>query len=420
LPAGGSVSITVSGVASGVGSVTNTATITPPGGVPDPVPGNNSASVTTDILAPDLSIIKSHAGNFTVGVNGTYTITVSNSPGSLSTTGTITVADSLPAGLGFVSATGTGWACSFSTPTVTCTTSNTIGAGASANPITLVVSVASTAVPSVTNFATVSGGGEPAGTMGNNTASDNTIVTSPGINVFQPDGAQTATPGSVVSYPHTFTAGSAGTVGFSTTAVITPPVPGWTQAVYRDLDCSGALNGAEGAAPLTTTIAVNAGDIVCIIVRDTIPGTAPYNGQALISVTSTFNGAQTITRHDTTTVGAAAGAGLVLAKTVRNVTLGSGPGTANTARPNDVLEYIVTYTNTGSGTLSSIVVTDATPAFTTFESAACGSPLPGNVSSCTVSAAPALGAAGSVVWTLGGTLLSGGSGTVSYQVRVAP
>jgi hypothetical protein len=29
-------------------------------------------------------------------------------------------------------------------------------------------------------------------------------------------------------------------------------------------------------------------------------------------------------------------------------------------------------------------------------------------------------ATGSVVWTLGGTLLSGGSGSVTYQVRVSP
>ena len=420
LPAGGSVSITVSGTASGVGNVTNTATITPPGGVPDPVPGNNSASVTTNILAPDLSITKTHGGSFTVGVNGTYTITVSNSTGSLPTSGTVTVVDTLPAGLGFVSATGTGWACGAAGSTVTCTTSSVIAAGTSANPITLVVTVASTAVPSVTNFATVSGGGEPAGVMGNNTASDNTIVVSAGVNVFQPDGAQTTAPGTFVLYPHTFTAGSAGTVGFSTTAVITPVVPGWSQIIYRDLDCNGALNGGEGVTPLTTTIAVNAGDVICILVKDSVPASAPYNGQAVISVTSTFDGVQIITRHDTTTVGAVAGAGLVLSKTVRNVTLGSGPGTSNTARPNDVLEYTVTYTNTGSGTLSTIVITDATPAFTTFESAACGAPLPGNIASCVVSAQPAVGAAGSVVWTLGGTLLSGGSGTVAYQVRVSP
>jgi uncharacterized repeat protein (TIGR01451 family) len=414
------VSITVSGTASGVGSATNTATVTPPAGVPDPAPANNSASVTTAILAPDLTLTKTHGGNFTIGVNGVYTIVVSNSAGSLTTTGTITVTDSLPAGLGFVSATGSGWACAFAAPTVTCTTSNAITAGTSSNPITLTVSVAPNAAPSVLNFATVSGGGEPAGVTGNNTASDNALVGATAVNVFQPDGTQTATPGTVLFYPHTFTAGSAGTLAFSTSAIATPAVPGWTQLVYRDIDCNGVLSAAEGAAPMAGSIAVNAGDSVCIVVKDSIPATAPYNARTVISVNATFNGTQTITRTDTTTVGAASGAGLVLAKSVRNVTLGSGPGTSNTARPNDVLEYTITYTNTSAGVLSSIVVTDATPGFTTFESAGCGAPLPGNITSCSVTAAPSAGAAGSVVWTLGGTLLSGGSGTVAYQVRVSP
>ena len=156
------------------------------------------------------------------------------------------------------------------------------------------------------------------------------------------------------------------------------------------------------------------------MVRDSIPGTAPYNAQNVISVTATLNGTQSITRTDTTTVGSAAGAGLVLAKSVRNVTLGSGVGTANTARPNDVLEYVITYTNTSSGTVSAIVVTDATPAFTSYVSGQCTTPLPANITACTVSSAPAVGASGSVVWTLTGSLLSSGSGSVSYQVRVAP
>jgi uncharacterized repeat protein (TIGR01451 family) len=420
LPAGGSVSITVSGTTSGVGSVTNTATITSPAGVPDPVAANNTSSVTTNVLAPDLTITKTHSGSFTVGTNGTYTITVSNAPGSLPTSGTITVTDTLPTGLGYGSATGAGWACGFAAGTVTCTTSTSLAAGTSAPPITLTVTVASTAVPSVTNFATVSGGGEPAGTTGNNTASDNTIVVAGGVNVFQPDGAQTGMPGTVVSYPHTFNAGLAGTVSFSTSAVATPAVPGWTQTIYRDTDCNGVLNGSEGSAPLTGSIAVNAGDTICIVVRDSIPATAPYNAQNLISVTATFNGSQTITRHDTTTVGSAAGAGLVLAKTVRNVTLGSGAGTANTARPGDVLEYTITYTNTSSGAVNTIVITDATPAFTTYLSASCGAPLPGNISACAVTSQPAVNGAGSVVWTLTGSLLSSGSGSVLYQVKVAP
>jgi hypothetical protein len=66
------------------------------------------------------------------------------------------------------------------------------------------------------------------------------------------------------------------------------------------------------------------------------------------------------------------------------------------------------------------VITDATPAFTTFQAASCGAPLPANVTSCSVTTQPAVNASGSVVWTLGGSLLPGGSGTVLYTVRVAP
>jgi len=102
------------------------------------------------------------------------------------------------------------------------------------------------------------------------------------------------------------------------------------------------------------------------------------------------------------------------------VTLGSGAGTSNTARPNDVLEYSITYTNTASGVVSAVVITDATPAFTTFLTASCGSPLPANITACAVTSQPAVNGAGSVVWTLTGSLLSNGSGTVTYQVRVAP
>jgi uncharacterized repeat protein (TIGR01451 family) len=419
LPTGGSVSITITGTAQGVGAISNTATVAPPPGTTDPSPANNTSTVSTTIVAPDLTIAKTHAGNFTVGTNGTYTIAVTNQPGGISTSGAITVTDSLPAGLGFISASGSGWTCGFSAPVVTCSTNSVLAPGAASNPISLVVSVSSTAVPSVTNFATVGGGGEPAATTGNNIASDNTIVTGAAINTFAPDNQQSSMPGTVVFYPHTFTAGSAGSVAFTTSAVQIPAVPGWTQILYRDTNCNGRLDGVEGNTILAAPVAVAAGDSVCIVVKDSIPGTAPYNARNVITATSTFNGASTIARTDTTTVGAAAGAGLTLDKAVRNVTLGGAAGTSNTARPSDILEYTITFTNTSSGLLSSIVITDATPAFTQYQSAACG-PLPGNVSSCNVTTQPAVNGAGSVVWTLGGNLLSGGSGTVTYQVRVAP
>ena len=111
---------------------------------------------------------------------------------------------------------------------------------------------------------------------------------------------------------------------------------------------------------------------------------------------------------------------MALAKTVRNVTQGGAATTAGSARPNDVLEYTITYTNTSPSPVSAIVVTDATPAFTTYLSAACTPPLPAALTSCTVTTQPAVNGTGSVVWTHAGSLNSGGSGSVTYQVRVAP
>ncbi|MGZ5571583.1 MAG: beta strand repeat-containing protein, partial [Usitatibacter sp.] len=427
LPAGGSVTFTITGTAPQSGTFTNTARVVTPISVTDPTDpgrtgaGNNSASANTTVVSPDLRVSKSHAGNFTVGINGVYTITVDNTLGTAATSGAITVTDTLPTGLTYVSATGTGWACGAAGQIVTCTTAGALAAGAtSANPITLIVAVASVAVPSVINSVTVSGGNEPAANNGNNTAFDPTNVANAAVNAFAPDNMQAGSPGTSVFYAHTFNAGSAGSVAFSTTNIATPAVAGWTQAIYRDSDCSGSLNGAEGAAPMAGAVAVVAGDVVCIIVRDNIPAAAPFNAQNVITVTATFNGSQTYTRTDTTTVGAAAGAGLTIAKAVRNVTQGTPSATSNTGRPNDVLEYALTYTNTGSGPVSAIVITDATPTFTTFLAASCNAPLPGNITSCTVTSQPAVNGTGSVVWTLAGSLLPGGTGTVIYTVRIIP
>jgi mucin-19 len=427
LPNGATLTFTVTGTAPQSGTFTNTARVVTPAGTEDPTDpgrtgaGNNSSSVNTTVVSADLRVTKSHSGNFVVGSNGVYTITVDNTLGTAPTAGTITVTDTLPTGLTFVSATGATWACVSAPPVVTCTGSAAIAAGAaSANPITLTVAVASTAVPAVTNSVAVSGGNEPAANNANNSAFDPTNVVAAAVNAFAPDNAQTGLPGTTVYYAHTFNAGSAGSVAFSTTNITTPAVAGWTQAIYRDSDCSGTLNGAEGAAPLVGAVAIGAGSAVCIIVADSIPAAAPFNAQNVISVTSTFNATQTLTRIDTTTVGAAGGAGLTLSKAVRNVTQGTPAGTSNTARPGDVLEYTVTYTNSGSGALSAIVVTDATPAFTSFQAAACGAPLPANLTGCTVTTQPAVNASGSVVWTLAGSLNPGGSGTVLYTVRVAP
>ncbi|MHB8156449.1 MAG: choice-of-anchor Q domain-containing protein, partial [Desulfocucumaceae bacterium] len=107
---------------------------------------------------PDLTLTKSHTGDFTQGQTGaTYTLTVTNS-GTGPTSGAVTVTDTLPAGLTATAMSGTGWTCNPTTGIAT--RSDALAAGASYPAITLTVNVAANASASLTNTASVSGGGE--------------------------------------------------------------------------------------------------------------------------------------------------------------------------------------------------------------------------------------------------------------------
>ena len=128
----------------------------------------------TNVPIANLSLLKSHTGNFTTGQSGAYTLTASNA-GPSATSGTITVTDTLPAGLSFASAVGTGWACGAVAQAVTCTHAGPLASGGALPAITLTVNVSATAPASLTNTATVS---NPTfdNVAGNNTASDPTTV----------------------------------------------------------------------------------------------------------------------------------------------------------------------------------------------------------------------------------------------------
>src|SRR5207247_2268044 len=60
---------------------------------------------------PDLTIAKTHSGNFIQGQIGSYTITVTNN-GTAATSGTVTVTEMPPAsGLTITAMSGTNWGC---------------------------------------------------------------------------------------------------------------------------------------------------------------------------------------------------------------------------------------------------------------------------------------------------------------------
>jgi uncharacterized repeat protein (TIGR01451 family) len=131
---------------------------------------------TSAVPAPDLTIAKTHTGDFTQGdADDTYTITVSNS-GNLATSGTVTVTDVLPAGLTANAAdigAINGWNVSFSGQTVTATRSDALAVNSSYPPLIVTVDVAANATDLV-NTAIVAGGGEI--NTANDSADDPTTV----------------------------------------------------------------------------------------------------------------------------------------------------------------------------------------------------------------------------------------------------
>jgi uncharacterized repeat protein (TIGR01451 family) len=160
-------------------------------------------------------------------------------------------------------------------------------------------------------------------------------------------------------------------------------------------------------------VTVFAGEAIPLLVKVSIPVNAPMGAKEQLTLTANFSytGASpslsgSVSRQDVTTVGSPSSAALSLVKSVSKTT----------ALPGETLTYTITYTNNSSEALSSIIVHDTTPAFTTFQSAASG-PLPNSLTAVSVTA-PTIGARGAIRWLFTGTLAPAGTGIVSFTIRV--
>jgi uncharacterized protein (TIGR03437 family) len=123
------------------------------------VAGQTFTVAQAGVGAPLLIVTLTRNGNLTQGqTNASYSITVSDQSGAGAASGTVTVAEFLPSALTLVSMSGTGWSC----VSGSCTRGDTLSAGASYPPITVLVNVAANAPSQVTNQVTVSGGGSAA------------------------------------------------------------------------------------------------------------------------------------------------------------------------------------------------------------------------------------------------------------------
>ncbi|UFJ39579.1 DUF11 domain-containing protein [Brevibacillus humidisoli] len=148
----------------------------------------HSATDTFDVevvSSADLTVAKTDNGPFYQGQTGAqYRITVSNE-GAGPTSGTVTVTDTLPAGLAVTSISGESgessiWHGNCSLGTLTCTTSTVLAAGESYEDIVVTVDVANNAPANVTNAADVTGGAD-VDTTNNHTEITTTVNEAPAV-----------------------------------------------------------------------------------------------------------------------------------------------------------------------------------------------------------------------------------------------
>jgi len=113
---------------------------------------------------------------------------------------------------------------------------------------------------------------------------------------------------------------------------------------------------------------------------------------------------------------------LKLRKTVRNVTQGTPEGVSNGAAAGDVLEYRIFLDNPGDLPATNIVIHDRTPPYTELASAIPSPVSIGGDVVCTMTTpgADTAGYAGALQWDCTGSHEPGATGSVSFEVRIAP
>jgi len=397
LPAGGSFTFTVTAPvsAAATGTMSNTATVSAPGGVTDPNPGNNSATDSDTITrTADLSITKTDGvTNATPGGSVTYTITASNA-GPSNITGA-TLADTLPASLtGTWTAVGAGGGTAPASGSGNINASVNLPVGGSVT-FTVSATISPAATGSLSNTATIAvpvGATDP--TPGNNSATDtDTLVPNADLAITKTDGIANAIPGSLVTY--TITATNAGPSNVPSATVADTLPASLTGVAWTAVGAGGGTATASGSGNINDTVSLPAGASVTYTVTATISPSATGSLSNTASVSSSVTDPTPANNNATDTDTLTPSADLAL-------TITDSPDPVYAAGN---LTYTIDLTNNGPSDAASPSVSLPLPAGTTFVSASG----PAGWSAST----PVVGANGTVGFTAA-QLAAGG--TASFTV----
>lgn len=332
--------------------------------------------VLTAVVAPsvaDLAISKNGPTTVNAASPLSYTINVVNN-GPDPTTGTITVVDTLPAGVTAASASGSGWTCGApSGGTITCTNA-TILASSGQLPTLTVTMTAPVAGGSITNNAAVSSSLDT--NSANNTASASTTVVAQADLVITKSGAAGVVAGQNVTYTIVVTNNGPSD---ATSVVVSDPAPANLTFVSNSGACSGNFPCSLGTLTNGQSVTITSTYSTSANFSGNVTNTASVS-----STTADPNGANN-SASATTNVGAQADLSIVK----------TGPASTT---PGQTVVYTIVVTNNGPSPATSTVVNDATPTGIAFNS---------NSGACTTAFPCSLG-----------TLASGQSATITSTYTV--
>ena len=413
LPVGASVTFTFTVLVSpsATGTLSNTATVSPPAGTTDPDPANNSAT-DTDSLTPqaDLSITKTDGVTSVIpGTSTTYTIVVSNA-------GPSTAADQAVTDVFSSAITAVSW-------TATASAGSSVAAASGAGNINTTVTLlpggtvtftavaqispdAQSEVVSLVNTASVA---VPPGdtTPDNNSATDiDSLTPLAGLSITKDDGQTTAVPGQSTSY--TITVSNAGPSAANGVALSDPLPAGVTSAAWTFVSATGggSVTGPpSGTGDLATTVNLPVGATITFTFTVQIDPSA--TGSLVNTATVTPPGGTPIGATDTDSL--TPEADLAVAKTDGQTS--AVPGTPVT--------YTIVVSSQGPSTVSSLTLTDAVPA--ALLNPSFGAPSAGSYDPATgVWSGLSLAQGQSVSITLTGTIDPAATDTLTNTAHVSP
>jgi uncharacterized repeat protein (TIGR01451 family) len=231
-----------------------------------------------------------------------------------------------------------------------------------------------------------------------------------------PNGSNQIFPGGSVVYTKTLTNnGNVNEAITFTNPITSDSIAGWSSILYQDTNTNGTLDGADVAVSTATTFTLNAGQSVTMFVKVTAPLGAAVGAIDTTTTRAGYN-ATFATAQDQTTV--IAGELRLLKEQALDANC---DGVADTgfvqtniaagAVPGACIIYRLTASNAGASNITSVVVSDATPAFTLYRNNPPASTTVGTI------VAPADGTAGTVSATVG-TLTPGQSAVIIFAVKI--